>query len=68
MNPVYVFDVICTYYGLMFVSDMYLYKSDLTCHTCTRYELQPVKDMTHGNNTNMIMIWNLKRIKPTCVI
>ena len=29
MNPVYVFDVFCTYYGLMSVSDMYMYKSDL---------------------------------------
>ena len=32
MNLVYVSVVICTYYGLMFVSDMYLYKSDLTLY------------------------------------
>ena len=32
MNPVYVFDVICTCYGLMSISDMYLYKSDLTLY------------------------------------
>ena len=32
MNPIYVFDVICTCYGLMSVSDMYLYKSDLTLY------------------------------------
>ena len=32
MNPVYVFNVICTYYGLMSVSNMYLYKSDLTLY------------------------------------
>ena len=32
MNPVYVFDVICTCYGLMSVSYMYLYKSDLTLY------------------------------------
>ena len=32
MNPVYVFDVIYTCYGLMSVSDMYLYKSDLTLY------------------------------------
>ena len=52
------------------IPDMNMYNSeyDLTCHAFTRYELQPVKDMTHGSNTNMIMIWNLKKIKPTCVI
>ena len=32
MNPVYVFDVICTCYGLMFVYDMYKNKSDLTLY------------------------------------
>ena len=32
MNLVYVSVVICTYYGLMSVSDMYLYKSDLTMY------------------------------------
>ena len=32
MNPVYVSVVIYTCYGLMFVSDMYLYKSDLTLY------------------------------------
>ena len=32
MNPVYVSVVICTYYGLMSVYDMYLYKSDLTLY------------------------------------
>ena len=32
MNPVYVSVVICTCYGLMSVSDMYLYKSDLTLY------------------------------------
>ena len=44
MNPVYVSDVICTCYGLMSVSDMYLYKSDLTLYvfdmTLTRSDLQ----------------------------
>ena len=32
MNPVYVSVVICTCYGLMSVSSMYLYKSDLTLY------------------------------------
>ena len=32
MNPVYVFDVICIFYGLMSVSDMFLYQSDLTLY------------------------------------
>ena len=32
MNPVYVSVVIFTCYGLMSVSDMYLYKSDLTLY------------------------------------
>ena len=32
MNTVYVSVVICTCYGLMSVSDMYLYKSDLTLY------------------------------------
>ena len=32
MNSVYVFDVICTCFGLMSVSDMYMYKSDLTLY------------------------------------
>ena len=32
MNSVYVFDVICTCYGLIFVSNMYLCKSDLTLY------------------------------------
>ena len=47
---------------------MYQYQSDLICRTCRIYELQPVKDMTQGSNTNKIMIWNLKRIKSTCII
>ena len=32
MSPVYVSDVICIFYGLMSVSDMYLYKSDLALY------------------------------------
>ena len=32
MNPICVSVVICTNYGLMSVSDMYLYKSDLTLY------------------------------------
>ena len=32
MNPVYVFVVIYTCYGLMSVSDMYMYKSDLALY------------------------------------
>ena len=32
MNPVYVFVMICTCYGLMSVSYMFLYKSDLTLY------------------------------------
>ena len=32
MSPVYVSVVICTCYRLMFVSDMYLYKYDLTLY------------------------------------
>ena len=32
MHLVYVFDVICTCYGLMSVYDMYLYKSNLTLY------------------------------------
>ena len=32
MNPIYVSVVICTCYGLMSVSDMYLYKSDPTLY------------------------------------
>ena len=49
MNPVYVFVVICTYYGLMSVSDMYLYKSDLTLYvfdmtlTCSDFPLYMYK-------------------------
>ena len=39
----------------------------MTCHTCRRYELEIVKDVTHGSNTNKIMILNLKRIKFTCI-
>ena len=32
---------------------MYMYKLveyDMICHTCRRYELKLVKDMTHGNS------------------
>ena len=38
----------------------------MTLHTCRRYELKLLKDMTHGSNTNKITIWNLKRIKSKC--
>ena len=63
----YVFDMtlICFDFPLYMYS---CFEYDLTCHTCRRYELQPVKDMTQGSNTNKIMIWNLKRIKSTCII
>ena len=44
------------------------FEYDLTCHTCRRYELKIVKDMTHGSNMNKIMILNLKRIKFTGII
>ena len=49
MNSVYVSVVICTYYGLMFISDMYLYMSDLTLYvfnmtlTCSDLQLYMYK-------------------------
>ena len=49
MNRVYVSVVICTYYGLMSVYDMYLYKSDLTLYvfdmtlTCSELPLYMYK-------------------------
>ena len=49
MNLVYLSVVICTCYGLMSVSDMYLYKSDLTLYvfdmtlTCSNLPLYMYK-------------------------
>ena len=51
------------------IVDVYVcFEYDLTCHTRRRYELKLVKDMTHGSDTTVIMIWNPKKMKPTCVI
>ena len=44
---VFVMTLICSDFPLYMHK---LFEYDMICHTCRRYELKLVKDMTHGDN------------------